>query len=357
MLCHHLVHAQTARLSGRITDADGAAIPGVNVVIKGTATGTSSDSDGAYVLDVQDQNATLVFSFIGYTTQEVPVNGRNKIDVVLQSDIQTLSEVVVVGYGSQIQREITGAVQQMKAEEFKDLPVGQITQKLQGRLAGVQINQNTGKPGQGMQVRVRGQISLVAGSDPLYVIDGFPIVGDISNINPDEIESIPVLKDLASTTLYGSRAANGVILVTTKRAKAGQTSIDFSAFYGTQTVPEKGRPEMMNGQEFAQFRKESAEDLGQTPDPTFQNPAQYGEGYDWYGGMLRTAPIQNYTVSLNSSNDKTSASAVLGYFNQDGVLENSNYTRYSLRVITEFKISEKVKLGFNASPLYSMQLT
>ena len=349
--------AQGTTVTGRVSDVDGTAIPGVNVIVTGTSSGTTTDSDGKYSLAVENSNATLAFSFIGFATQEVAINGRTSIDVVLQPDTKTLEEVVVVGYGTQIQREVTGSVQELEGEEFKDIPVSQITQKLQGRLTGVQIQQNTGKPGQGMQVRIRGQISLVAGSDPLYVVDGFPIVGDISNINPDEIESISVLKDAASTSLYGSRAANGVILVTTKRAKAGQTNIDFSAYYGVQSVPEKGRPEMMNGQEFAQFKKESAEDLGLTPDPAFQNPAQYGDGYDWYGGMLRTAPIQNYSVSLNSGNDKASASAVLGYFNQDGVLENSNYTRYSLRVNTQFKITEKIKLGFNAAPLYSVDNT
>ena len=221
-------------VTGRVSDEEGTAIPGVNVIVKGTSSGTTTDSDGQYSLAVADNNATLAFSFIGFSTQEVAVNGRTSIDVVLQSDTRTLEEVVVVGYGSQFEKEITGAVQQLKSDELRDIPVAQLTQKLQGRLAGVQINQNTGKPGQGMQVRIRGQISLVAGSDPLYVVDGFPIVGDISNINPDEIESISVLKDAASTSLYGSRAANGVIMVTTKRAKAGKTSVDFSAYYGTQ---------------------------------------------------------------------------------------------------------------------------
>ena len=345
--------AQGTTVTGHVSDEGGMAIPGVNVIVKGTSSGTTTDSNGQYSLAVDDSNATLAFSFIGFSTQEVVVNGRTSIDVVLQSDTKTLEEVVVVGYGSQFEKEITGAVQQLKSDELRDIPVAQLTQKLQGRLAGVQISQNTGKPGQGMQVRIRGQISLVAGSDPLYVVDGFPIVGDISNINPDEIESISVLKDAASTSLYGSRAANGVVMVTTKRAKAGITSIDFSAYYGTQVVPDKGRPEVMNGQEFAQFKKESAEDLGVTPDPAFQNPAQYGDGYDWYGGMLRSAPIQNYSVSLNSSNDKASASAVLGYFNQDGVLKNSGFERFSLRINTEYRIREKVKIGFNAAPLFS----
>jgi TonB-linked SusC/RagA family outer membrane protein len=351
-------NAQGTRVSGRVTDlSDGSGIPGVNIVVKGTNNGTTTDATGGYTLSVADGNSTLIFSFIGYSTKEVPLNGLTSVDVSLEADITTLQEVVVVGYGSQISRDITGSVQQVTSDKFKDIPVSQITQKLQGRLTGVQINQNTGKPGQGMMVRIRGQISLVAGSDPLYVVDGFPIVGDISNINPDEIENISVLKDAASTSLYGSRAANGVVLVTTKRAKAGQTSIDFSAFYGVQSVPQKGRPEMMNGQEFAQFRKESAEDLGLVPNAAFQNPSQYGKGYDWYDAMLRTAPIQNYSISLNSSSNKASASAVLGYLNQDGVLANSNYKRYSLRLNTEYKITEKIKLGFNAAPLYATDNT
>ncbi|SHH48401.1 TonB-linked outer membrane protein, SusC/RagA family [Chryseolinea serpens] len=358
MLCYQPAHAQGSRVSGRISDgADGSPIPGVNVIVKGTSTGSSTDANGSFVINVEDPNAVLVFSFIGYSTQEIPLNGKSSVDVVMQPDTQTLGEVVVVGYGSQSQREVTGSVQQVKGDEFKDIPVSQITQKLQGRLTGVQISQNTGKPGQGMQVRIRGQISLVAGSDPLYVVDGFPIVGDISNINPDEIENISVLKDAASTSLYGSRAANGVVMVTTKKAQAGRTTVGFSAYYGVQQVPQKGRPQVMNGQEFAQFKKESAEDLGVTPDPAFQNPSQYGKGYDWYDAMLRSAPIQNYSVSLASSNDKASASAVLGYFNQDGVLLNSNYKRYSLRVNTEYKVSDKVKIGFNAAPLFSINNT
>ncbi|MEQ9099890.1 MAG: TonB-dependent receptor [Imperialibacter sp.] len=357
LLCINGALAQNSTVSGLVSEANGQGIPGVNVIVKGTSRGTTTDANGAYSLALENANETLVFSFIGYATQEVVVGARSTVDVVLELDLKTLNEVVVVGYGSQIARDVTGSVQQLDAEKFKDMPVSQITQKMQGQVTGVQINQNTGKPGQGMQVRIRGQISLVAGSDPLYVVDGFPIVGDISNINPDEVESITVLKDAASTSLYGSRAANGVVLVTTKRAKDGQTNVGFSSYYGFQAVPQKGRPEMMNGQEFAQFRKESAEDLGQTPDPAFQNPSQYGEGYDWYGGMLRTAPIQNHSVSLNSGNDKASASAVLGYFNQDGVLQNSNYTRYSLRVNTDFKLNDRIKVGFNAAPLYSNDKT
>ncbi len=166
-----------------------------------------------------------------------------------------------------------------------------------------------------------------------------------------------MLKDAASTSLYGSRAANGVILVKTKSAQAGRTNIDFNAFYGVQQVPQQGRPQMMNGTEFAQFRKESFEDLGQPVPAQFQNPSQYGEGYDWYDGMLRNAPIQNYSIGMNSGTDKFSTSAVFGYFNQDGVMYNSNYTRYSLRINTDVKIHERVKLGFNAAPTFAIDNT
>jgi TonB-linked SusC/RagA family outer membrane protein len=357
MLSYSKVSAQGTAITGRVSDTDGTVIPGVNVIVKGTSEGTTTDANGQFRLVVNDGNATLAFSFIGFATREIELQGQTNLNVTLEADVKTLQEVVVVGYGTQVKREITGAVQDIDADELRDIPVSQVTQKLQGRLAGVQISQNTGKPGQGMQVRVRGQISLVAGSDPLYVVDGFPIVGDISNLNPDEIDNISVLKDAAATSLYGSRAANGVVLITTKRGTAGETRVDFNAYYGVQQVPQKGRPEVMNGQEFAQFKKESAEDLGNTPDPAFQNPQQYGEGYDWYDAMLRTAPIQNYSVSLNSSGDKSSVSAVLGYFNQDGVLQNSNYTRYSLRINTEYKLTDRIKLGFNAAPLYSVDNT
>ena len=168
----------------------------------------------------------------------------------MSQDATTLEEVILVGYGSQLKREVTGSVQTLKADEFKDIPVSQITQKLQGQLTGVQINQTTGKPGEGMAVRIRGQFSISGGSSPLYVIDGFPITGDISAINPDEIQDISVLKDAASTSLYGSRAANGVVLITTKRGVAGQTNVSLNVSTGLQEVPMRGRVKMMDAVEF-----------------------------------------------------------------------------------------------------------
>ncbi|RYF52906.1 MAG: SusC/RagA family TonB-linked outer membrane protein, partial [Cytophagaceae bacterium] len=328
-------------------------LPGVNVVVKGSSSGTTTDAEGRFKISVPGERAILVFSSVGYLKQEIAVGSQTNLTIKLVPDDQTLSEVVVVGYGSQLKKEVTGAVQTVSAKELKDIPVSQVTQKLQGRLAGVQINQTTGKPGQGMSVRIRGQLSVSAGSDPLYVVDGFPITGSIGAINPDEIEDITVLKDASSTSLYGSRAANGVVLITTKRGKAGQTNVSFSAFYGMQQVPEKGRVKMLNAVEFAQFKKEFYEDQNQAVPTEFQNPSQYeGKDNDWYGALLRKAPIQSYNLSISANTEKSRTSIVGGIFNQEGVVLNNKYQRYSLRMNTDYDISEKVRVGFNVAPQY-----
>ena len=342
--------AQEATVTGKVlSQKEGFALPGVSVLVKGTTSGTITDSEGNYTVKVAG-NGTLVFSFIGYTTQEVAVDNRSVVDVSLAADAKALDEVVVVGYGTQTQRNITGAVQTIKATELADIPVAQVSQKLQGRLAGVQILQTTGRPGEGMTVRVRGQASISAGNQPLYVVDGFPVTGDISFLNPDEIETISVLKDAASTSLYGSRASNGVVIVTTKRAKSGQTSISANAFYGVQQIPDRGLPQMMNAREYAQFRKEHYEENNRTVPTEFQNPSQYGVGTDWYGLLTRTAPIQNYSIALNAGGEKFSTTAVLGFFNQDGVIIHTNYKRFSLRVNSDYRFSDKLRLGVNLAP-------
>lgn len=233
--------AQT-RVTGQVTDEGKKPIPGATVAIKGTNTMVSTDKNGNFSISASS-GATLIVTYVGYTTQEVGVADRNTINFQMEPASKSLNDVVVVAYGSQSKRNITGAIQTINDKELKDLPAAQLTQKLQGKLAGVQINQTTGIPGQGMSIRVRGQASITAGSDPLYVVDGFPITGNIANINPDEIESISVLKDASSTSLYGSRAANGVVIVTTKSAKQGATNISVSAYAGIQSLPEKGKPE------------------------------------------------------------------------------------------------------------------
>ncbi len=345
--------AQANTVKGKITDDKSAPLAGVSVLLKGSKTGTSTDANGNFSINTPNTKGTLVVSFVGYTGQEVPLNNRTSLEISMTPDASSLGEAVVIAYGSQVKKVVTGAVQTINLKELRDIPVSQVTQKLQGRLAGVQINQTTGKPGQGMSVRIRGQFSVSAGSDPLYVIDGNPITGSIGAINPDEIENISVLKDAASTSLYGSRAANGVVLITTKRGKKGQTHVSFNAFGGVQKVPEKGLVKMMNAVEFAQFKKEYYSDAGQPVPIEFQNPSQYeGKNNDWYGALLRKAPLQSYNLTVTSNTDKLSTALIAGVYNQQGVVLNNDYKRYSLRMNLDYNISDKVKVGFNLAPSY-----
>ena len=341
----------SAQVTGKVSADGGEPLIGVSVSIKGVNRGTQTDVEGNYKLDVPN-NAVLVYSFVGYNATEVNYTGQKVINVSLKLDDKLLNEIVVVGYGSQLKKNVTGAVQTIGAKEIKDIPVSQIGQKLQGQLAGVQINQTTGKPGQGMNIRIRGQLSVSAGSDPLYVIDGFPITGNIGAMNPDEIEDISILKDAASTSLYGSRAANGVVLITTKKGRTG-TNISFNTFVGIQEVPKRGLVKMLTAEEFAQFKKEYYEDAGQPVPAEFQNPSQYaGKNNDWYGALLRKAPLQSYNLTLTSNKEKSRTSFVGGVFNQQGVVINNEYKRYSMRMNSEYDISDKVKVGFNVAPQY-----
>lgn len=345
--------AQTKPITGTIKTPTGEPLAGATINVRGTTVSTTSDAAGNFTLTVPATGKSLVVSFVGMETKEITLAGETSFDVSMATSGNDLADVVVIGYGSQLKRAVTGAVQTINTKELRDLPVSQITQKLQGRLAGVQINQTTGKPGQGMSVRIRGQFSISAGSDPLYVVDGFPITGSIGALNPDEIENISVLKDAASTSLYGSRAANGVVLITTKFAKKGQTNIALNTFVGVQQVPERGRIKMMNAVDFAQFKKEYYEDARQAVPVEFQNPSQYeGKNNDWYGAMLRKAPVQSYNLTLASNTDKLSTALVAGLFNQEGVVLNNLYKRYSLRMNTDYTVSDKVKIGFNLAPSY-----
>jgi TonB-linked SusC/RagA family outer membrane protein len=355
-----LAMIQQQAISGKVTDIGGQPLPGVTVVVKGTTRGTVTNADGDYSLTNIPEDATLVFSFVGMETQEVEVGNQTSINVTMVEEAIGLKEVVAIGYGTQTKRDITGSVQSIDVEKLDNLPVAQIGQKLQGQTAGVEILQTTGKPGQGMSIRVRGAASINASNDPLYVIDGFPIVGDISNINPDEIETISILKDASATSLYGSRAANGVVLIQTKQGKRGETQISFNAYYGIQSVPQKGRPDMMNAREFATFQKEIREGYADYTGTTanipeeYKNPSQYGKGTDWYDVLLRNAPIQNYNLSITANKDKLRTSVIGGYLKQDGVLLNSSFSRYSLRINTEYDLNDKIKVGVNLAPNHAI---
>nr|WP_255502159.1 TonB-dependent receptor [Algoriphagus sp. AK58] len=345
---------QTQSVRGVVTsDPDKEPIPGALVLIKGTQKGTVTDIDGSFTIEAAP-GEVLVVSFVGYNTKEVPVvAGQTTVNITLAYSTSDLSEVVVVGYGSQIKKEVTGAVATVSGSQLRDMPVSTVAQKLQGRLAGVQINQTTGQPGRGMTVRIRGQLSVSGGSEPLYVVDGFPISGNINQINPDEIEDISVLKDAASTSLYGSRAANGVVLITTKKGKAGQTNVNLNVFTGFQEVPQRGRLEMMNAEEFAQFKKEYYEDANQAVPEVFQNPSIYRDkNNDWYDALLQTAPISSYNLTLTSNKERVNTAVVAGVFDQKGVVVNTDYKRFSLRMNTDYQLSDKVNIGVNVAPNY-----
>ncbi|QNL50478.1 TonB-dependent receptor [Olivibacter sp. SDN3] len=351
---------QSLTVSGTVTDNQGP-IEGVSVLVQGSKQGAKTDQTGSYQLETV-KGARLTFTFVGYQDTTITVESQ-RLDVVLREASQVLEEVVI-SYGTQQRKEVTGAISQINATEMKDMPVGQFSQKLQNRIPGVQITQTTGRPGQGMNVRVRGSASMNASSNPLYVVDGQPVTGDINNINPDEIESFSVLKDASATALYGSRAANGVVLVTTKSGKGTEgVNVNFSAFGGVQHVPQRGRPDVMNAREFAQWQRNFYEDkiryenwtnpatgLAEIPDD-YANPEQYGEGTDWYGVLLRQgAPIQNYSLSLTSNTEKFSSAVTAGYMNQQGVLHNTGYQRFSFRANNEYRPTEKLTLGFNIAP-------
>lgn len=346
-------------ISGKVTDEKGNILPGVSIVIKGTQGGTTTNEKGNFLLTYPGKEAVLVFSFVGYISKEVAVTTQSALNVVLQVDVKALNEVVVIGYGTQAQKEVTGAIVTLQAGQLEDQPVGQIGQKIQGRMAGVEINQTTGKPGEGMAIRIRGAVSINASNTPLYVVDGFPIIGGINNINPNEIESFSVLKGAAAAAIYGSRASSGVIVITTKKAKKGQMVIDFSTVHGIASVPQRGRPNVMNAEEFAQYEKEIFEDRikyegyqGGVPE-IYQNPSDYrNKSTDWYDVLLRKAPMSNYNLSISGSKDRFSSAVNLGYYKEDGVALNTGYERYSLRMNNEFKVNDFINVGLNLAPSF-----
>ena len=337
---------------------------GTTIQVKGSSTAVSTDNAGRYSITAPSA-ATLVFSHIGFQTVEKQVEG-SVLDVTLGVTANNLDQVLVVSYGTRRQKDITGSVASVNAASVQDVAAAELGQKLDGKIPGLQINQTSGRPGQGMDFRIRGAASLGSGFQPLIVVDGQPLSGvnsrngDVNLINPDEIETFTVLKDASATALYGSRAANGVIIITTKQAKSGRTNVALSAYTGWQKVGQRGRPDLMNAREFATYMKGFYEDkikyegytLGIPAD--YANPDQYGEGTDWYGSLLRTAPIHDVSLNISSGTDKVSSSTTLSYFEQQGVLLNTGIKRFSLRSNNEYRPNDRVKLGLNLAPTYQM---
>lgn len=359
ILSFFLSIAQTS-ISGKITGDDGTGLPGVTITVKGSNTATVSNSLGAFSISASS-NSTLIFSFVGYRTLEMPVNGRSVVNVVVRGEKGSLDSVVVVGYGTQSKERVTGSVASISTKQLEDQPVGQIAEKLQGRIAGLQVNQASGAPGGGMFFRIRGAASINGGNAPLFVVDGAPIVGGINNINPNEIENISVLKGASAAALYGSRAANGVVLITTKRGKTGITSVELIVNNGVAEIPKRGRPDVMNAKEFLQYQKEFYEDKAKYEGYTggvpalYQNPESWtGPDTDWLEALTNPALRQNYSVSISSAGEKFNSSNTLGYYDEKGVIVNSGYKRFSLRSNNEFKINKNIRVGINIAPTHQI---
>jgi TonB-linked SusC/RagA family outer membrane protein len=351
------VDRQTKRITGTVIDGTGEPVIGANVMEKGTTNGIITDVNGSFSLNVA-ANAILQVSYIGYITQEIAVRNRTDLKITLNEDSKALDEVVVVAYGTQKARSVTGAMSKLNTEELSNMPVSNIGQKLQGKFSGVQIYQANGEPNAGLSFRIRGQASPNGGNSPLVVIDGFPSTTGLDSLSPDEIENITILKDAASAALYGSRAANGVILVTTKSAKAGKTQIEFSANVGWQSVGQGRRPDVMNAREFAQFKKEYYEDAaiyegytGGVPE-VYQHPENLQDGTDWYDILLRTAKTQNYNLSLTSGTDKIKSSVNVNYNKSEGVVLNTYSERFTARANNRFDATERITFGLNISASY-----
>lgn len=388
-------------IKGRVTSETGEGLPGVNVSLKGANRGTTTDEVGNYVLNVPEAGATLIFSFIGYLTREEVIGNRSVINISLSADNKTLNEVVVTGYTAQAKRDITGAVVSIKSEELLQTPATNFAQQLQGRAAGVQVT-NDNAPGGQVAVRIRGIGSITGGNNPLYVIDGVPTQGGLNQLNPNDIENIQILKDASSSSIYGSRANNGVVIVTTRKGKLGEAQINFDAYYGMQS-PRPNPLGVLSPQQFADITWQALRNSGAV-DPVTGNPVSaifgtgknpvipdylsptagkegdpyttldsysnnpresgYGTtkfqitkvdkaGTDWYKALTRSAPIQSYNLSATGGSEKGRYAISAGYFDQQGIIKFTGFKRYSLRVNTEFNVKNHIKVGENFQVGYS----
>jgi TonB-linked SusC/RagA family outer membrane protein len=354
--------AQVTTVSGTVTSADdGSPLPGVTILSKGTGNGTSTDAEGKYTINVGDGSAVLVFSFIGYATQEVQVASRTTVDVVLTTDIRELTEVVVIGYGEVKKSNVTGAIVSVKGEDLTRVPTTNIMEALQGIVPGMDVTRTSGAAGGNVSIRVRGQRSLTADSDPLYIVDGVQY-SNIQDLNPNDIQSSEVLKDAASTAIYGSRGANGVIFITTKKGTAGKTKVFLNAYGGPSSI--NGYPKVQNGEEYANQRREAKRAAGQwsgpADDATVFSAAeleniQSGTSTDWQDLLLRNGYQQDYQVGLSSGSEKTSIYLSLNYFKEQGLFIDDNLNRYSFRVNVDHTISKVFKVGIQNQLTYYNQ--
>lgn len=335
-------------VTGKVTEEGGEPLPGVNVLIKGTSVGTTTDVDGRYSLEVADGNAVLVFSFIGYVSQEVVVGNQTVIDLVLSADVQALEEVVVVGYGTVKKSDLTGAVSSVNSDAIARTNPVQAARALQGQVAGVNVNKINSRPGADYTIDIRGVHSISFSSEPLVVIDGV-MGGKLSALNPSDIESIDVLKDASATAIYGARGANGVIIVTTKKGRSEKTRVTYDGYVGVK-IP-NFLPDMMNAQEFYEAYNNVviAENPSASPKwtSTELDNIMNGRSVDWVDEVTDPSLQQSHAIALSGGNENTTHYFSVGYLNENGNLLNTGYKRYNLKGSVDSKLGNVVRVGFN----------
>ncbi|RDC61460.1 SusC/RagA family TonB-linked outer membrane protein [Adhaeribacter pallidiroseus] len=326
-------------LTGKVVSASGEALPGVTILVKGTTNGTTSDLNGAFSISVPESAGTLVVSYVGYTTKEQAYSGPGAINITLADDTKALQEVVVVGYGTQKREDVTGAISSVSAAQIEKTPVTTLDQALQGRSAGVQVTNNDASPGAGIQVQIRG-IGSFGNNEPLYVVDGYPISGGVNTLNPADIASMDILKDASATAIYGNRAANGVVIITTKRGKAGELQISLDALTSFQTEPNMYK--LLNAEQFATLANERSVPDEFAPVPEWSNPSAL-RNIDWQEELYRTGLRQNYNVAVRGGGEKVQSAFSLGLVDQKGIILGSNYRRYNASVNVDYNATKWLK--------------
>ncbi len=326
-------------VTGTVSGEDGTLLPGVTVMVQGTSVGTTTDVDGRYIINVPEGQDVLEFSFVGMITQEISIDGRTTINVTMADDYIALEEVIAVGYGVQRRGDITGAISSVSSRDIMELPVADAGSALQGRAAGVMALSSGTRPGQGVTIRIRGRRSLTADNNPLYVVDGIPYEGNINDINTRDIQSIEVLKDASATAIYGSRGANGVILISTNRGGDFPTVVSYNGYYGVSSA--LGRPDMMNGEQYARMKEAG----GRAFTNAELDAIQRGVSTDWVDLTLDNGYQQSHQLSVTGGDSRTGFSLSANLFNEQAVVKTQDFIRQSLRLNLDHTVSERFRVG------------
>lgn len=372
MLWGTVSRAQQRTMTGKVTDVTGAGLPGVSILVKDTKTGTTSDVNGNYKISIPQGSKSIIFSFVGMVSSVQAIGNKSVLNVTLENDVKDLAEVVVIGYGTARKADITSSISSVSEKDIKNLPVPGADQALQGKVAGVTVTSNGGQPGGGVSVKVRG-ITSVNGNEPLYVIDGVPILSGRSSIaqdqlggmagqsvqsplaamNPNDIASIDILKDASAQAIYGALAANGVVLITTKKGKSGEGKVSYDVYYGVQRIPKK--LPLLNLQQYAGYFNSLVPEVRASGAGTldtlgeFKNPAVLGNGTNWQDAIFQTGYIQNHQLAFSGGKDKTTYYFSMNYFDQKGTVIGSQFERYALRASVDHQVKSWLKAGVSVN--------